>query len=150
MSLFRSPSCKPLRRSGKQRLVLPSHRDKVTCHHLSRSPRHRLHYGASPRKEGSSRPGIKCRRLSIPSRRVVDEYTCLTAAKTSLKVDLARSRPMVALSSHAHLLQSFPKLGRDLLKHGWLEYVYDSLGEQPASQPYENDPMGGIYRQPKQ
>ena len=104
-SLFRSPSCtRPPRHTGKQRLSAPSHQDKVTAtvtlgHHGTIFTTELLHQGG-----GLLFPRTKCRHRSTLSRRVVDVYTCLIVAKTSLKLALSKTKP---IQVHKALSQSF-------------------------------------------
>ena len=102
--LSRSPSCtRPPRHTGKQRLSAPSHQDKVTAtislgHHGTIFTTELLHKGG-----GLLFPRTKCRHHSTPSRRVIDMYTCLASAKTSLRLALSRTKP---IQVHKALSQS--------------------------------------------
>ena len=103
--LFRSPSCtRPLRHTGKQRLSAPSHQDKVTAtvslgHHGTVFTTELLQQGG-----GLLVPRTKCQHRCTPSRRVINVYTCLAMAKTSLKLALSRTKP---IQVHKALSQSF-------------------------------------------
>jgi len=100
------------RHTGKQRLSAPSHQDKVTAtvslgHHGTVFTTELLHQGRDLLV-----PRTKCRHRSTPSRRVVDGYTCLAMAKTSLKLALLRIKP---IQMHKALSQSFsqPRYGTE-------------------------------------
>ena len=82
------------RHTGKQRLSAPSHQDKITAtvslgHHGTIFTTELLHQGG-----GLLFPRTKCRHHSTLSRRVIDMYTCLASAKTSLRLALSRTKPI--------------------------------------------------------